>query len=197
MSIVSGILGANAAQSGADQAAGTQNNANAELAREHNQTRQDFMPFYEAGLGALGDYTKMLKGGYDMQQSPAAMYEQQQGSKMLNRQLAARGQLGSGLAANRMTELSQGIAAKDWGAQYNRLLDAVKMGTGASASMGQAANAYGNQVQAGAANLGNIYSQNGQNRGSLYASMGPNAMAMGLKVYQAGKSAGLWGEGES
>jgi len=99
-------------------------------------------PFYEQGISSLEDYAKMLKGGYDMKQSPAAQYELEQGTKALNRQLAARGMSGGGIAARRLAELSGGVAARDWQNQYSRLVDSLKLGTGAANSMNQSSQHY-------------------------------------------------------
>ncbi|MFA5340720.1 MAG: hypothetical protein WC332_02980 [Clostridia bacterium] len=142
-------------------------------------------PFYQQGISSLEDYAKMLKGGYDMKQSPAAQYELQQGTKTMNRQLAARGLLGGGTAANRLTELSSGIAARDWQNSYARLLDSLKLGTGASAAMGQSGQTYGNQVGNTAANLGNIYTNQGNNMASIYQNLANTMNNTGASVGSA------------
>lgn len=134
-------------------------------------------PFYEQGISSLEDYAKMLKGGYDMKQSPAAQYELEQGTKALNRQLAARGMSGGGIAARRLAELSGGVAARDWQNQYSRLVDSLKLGTGASASMGQSGQYYGNQIGHGASSLSDIYLQNARNQigsAGLYSTAAQN-----------------------
>jgi len=125
-------------------------------------------PFYQQGINSLEDYAKMLKGGYDMKQSPAAQYELQQGTKTMNRQLAARGLLGGGTAANRLSELSSGVAARDWQNSYSRLVDSLKLGTGAAASMNQSGQNYGNQTGQNANSLGQIYTNQGNNMASIY-----------------------------
>jgi hypothetical protein len=193
MSVISGILGARATSNAADTAASAQANAAGVEQNIYNQQRADFEPYRQVGLGAIPDYQKMLTGGYDMKESPAAQYELTQGTKALNRQLAGRGMLGGGNAAQRLTELSQGIAAKDWNSQYSRLLDALKLGTGASASMGAASNTLSSNTQSGANSLANIYNTSGNTRAGLYSSMGLNSAAVGLKGYQVGQQAGMWG----
>jgi hypothetical protein len=190
--IVSSIIGGDATRSAANTAADAQLTAMQMQKQMYDDAIRRQQPFYEQGIKSLGDYDKMLHGGYDMQQSPAAMYEQQQGAKMMNRQLAARGQLGSGLAANRMTELSSGIAAKDWGNQYSRILDSLKLATGAAGSMGQSGATYGNQAQSGATNLGNIYQNEGQNRASMYQNIGNSMSNAGATFAGLGIKRG-WG----
>jgi len=136
--IGSALLGGDASKDAAEEAA----NAIRYAADVQKQIYQDqvsrYEPFYQQGINSLADYAKMLKGGYDMKQSPAAQYELQQGTKAMNRQLAARGLLGGGTAANRLTELSQGVAARDWQNAYSRLVDSLKLGTGAAGAMNQA-----------------------------------------------------------
>lgn len=134
---------------------------------DEQMARQE--PFYQQGITSLADYAKMLKGGYDMKESPAAQYELQQGTKTMNRQLAGRGMLGGGTAANRLTELSAGIGARDWQNQYSRLVDSLKLGTGSAASMGQSGQVYGNQVGQGASGISNTAMNLGNNLTSLYA----------------------------
>lgn len=200
MSIVSGSLGAvmgsNATEAAAETAATAQNNATDVQRQIYDQQRKDFEPFRQVGTNAIGDYEKMLSGGYDMKESPAAQYQLQQGTKSLNRQLAARGLLGSGNAAQRLSELSSGVAASDYQNQYNRLADALKLGTGASSAMSQASNQYGANVGNAAANLGNIAMQSGQARAGLYSGLGgasANTFGAGVRAYDYGKNAGWWG----
>jgi hypothetical protein len=186
-SIAGGLAGANATEKAADTAANAQNNATAVADKNYQQTRTDFMPFYNVGVNAIPDFEKMLRGEYDMKESPAAKYQLQQATKAMNRNLAARGLSGSGNAVQRLTELNQSVAANDWNNQYNRILDALKLGTGASASMGNAGQANVTANQAGAVNLGQIATNQGANQASLYSGISgalSNAAATGLNAYK-------------
>jgi hypothetical protein len=191
MSLFSGTIaaftGSEATKSAANTAADAQNNATGVANANYQQSRQDFMPFYNVGKEAIPEYNKMVSGGYDMKESPAAQYQLTKGTKAMNRALAARGLSGSGNAAQRLTELNQSVAASDWNAQYSRILDALKLGTGASSSMGAASNTNTNAAQSGANALGNIAMQQGNNQASLYsglAGQSANNAALGLKAYQ-------------
>jgi hypothetical protein len=202
MSIVSGTIGAIAGSSATTTAATTaahaQDAATTLAKNQYNQTRSDFMPYHDVGVAAIPQYQKMLNGGYDMKESPAAQYQLSQGTKALNRSLASRGLSGSGNAVNRLTELNSSIAASDWSNQYSRILDALKLGTGASSSMGAASNTLTQAGQQGAQNLGQIAQNQGNNQASLYAGMGgqtSNAAALGLKAYQAYGAGGGAGAG--
>ena len=123
---------------------------------------------------------------------------------MLSRQLAARGLLGSGNAAQRLGELSAGVAANDWNQQYGRLLDMVKVGTGASASAGSASQQLGNQIGQNAANVAGINANMagqvgsaalaaGQAQAGLYGGLGgasTRALNTGINAYNAYKGGG-------
>lgn len=137
-----------------------------------------------------------VPGGYDMKQSPAAQYELTQGTRSLNRQLAARGLLGSGNASQRLAELSSGVAANDYNQQYSRLLDQVKIGTGASASAGAASNVLGNQIGQNSAAIQQSNTQAGQARASLYGGMGgasASTVGAGINAYRSGLFGGSSG----
>jgi hypothetical protein len=156
-------------------------------------------PFYDLGVESIPQMKNMVSGNYDMNASPAARYELKQGSTALNRQLAARGLLGSGNAAHRLAELSSGVAAKDYNDQYNRILDQIKVGTGSAAAAGNASNTYNSAVGSStsgiagsignAANsVSNAQGQAGQARAALYSGQGGmanNMLNTGINAYNA------------
>ena len=166
---------------------------------QYNTTRADFQPYADVGKAAIPTYQSMLNGTYDMKQSPAAQYQLTQGTKALNRAQASRGLSGSGSSVSRLTDLNSSIAASDWSNQYSRILDALKLGTGASSSMGSASNTLTNASTSNASQtsntatslanqLSNIYTQQGTNRASLYSGLGgqtSNAAATGINAYKA------------
>jgi len=192
----------------ANSALASQEKINADtLAQQKDLYNQDIArnkPFYDTGVSANANLDKMVNGGYDMNQSPAAQYELTQGTKSLNRQLAARGLLGSGNASQRLAELSSGVAANDYNQQYSRLLDQVKIGTGASASAGASSSTLGSQIGQGAASLSGAVGQNstavqnaqyqaGQGRAALYGGQSGATMGManlGLNAYRSGLFSG-------
>lgn len=163
--------------------------------RRYEQQVKRNEPYYKMGIRAISPIQQMVYGGYNMKKSPAAQYSLQQGTKTLNRQLAARGLLGSGNAAQRLTELSSGIAANDYNTQYQRLLDQIKIGTGASAeagnttaNMGNAANMVSNAAGQYGANAMNAVGNAASARASLYSGYGAlanNAMNTGMGIYNA------------
>jgi hypothetical protein len=153
-------------------------------------------PFYEQGISSLEDYAKMLKGGYDMKQSPAAQYELEQGTKALNRQLAARGMSGGGIAARRLAELSGGVAARDWQNQYSRLVDSLKLGTGAANSMNQSSQNYMGSARNTLSDLAGLATRQGDIDAGTYNSLyktsenfnnaQTNAFMNFMKIYSGG-----------
>ena len=236
MSIVSGTIaafkGSEATENAATTAANATTSAASESAAATNeaaklsyQAQQDYLntatkmyntnisllqPYYTVGTNAIPTYEKMLNGGYDMEESPAAQYQLTQSTKSLNRSLASRGLSGSGNAANRLTELNSSIAASDYQNQYNRILNALQIGQSSASAMagvgssytnaaGQSANAtsstanssastLANILQNASGTLSNIYTNKGNNQASLYsglAGQSANTAALGLKAYQA------------
>ena len=171
--------------------------ATQEGARQYNLTTESFAPYTEVGTNALDDYQKMLYGGYDMQESPAAQYQLTQGTKAMNRALASRGLSGSGNAVNRLTELNSSIAATDWSNQYNRLLDAINIGTSASAKTASAGSKYADQLSTAAGQIGsNAWNQaNAQN--SIYSNAINTLQNSGMNMMALGTKSGWWGGGNT
>jgi hypothetical protein len=201
--VIGGVVAYSAADKGSDattQAANTASEAQRASADAAAQVQREAMaqterlnkPFYEVGTRAIPDYERMLRGGYDMKESPAAQYQLMKGTRAMNRSLASRGLSGSGNAVQRLTELNQSVAASDWNNQYSRILDALKLGTGASSTMGASstsgANALSNIAMQSGTNQANIAMQQGNNQASLYSGVGGigyNTAALGIKGYQA------------
>jgi hypothetical protein len=163
-------------------------NAQQQQERLYNEQLAREKPFYDLGVESIPQMKSMVTGNYNMQESPAARYELQKGSTTLNRQLAARGLLGSGNAAQRLAELSSGVAAKDYNDQYNRILDQIKVGTGAAAAAGNASNTYNSAIGNAAQSIGNAQNQAGQARAALYSGQGGlanNMLNTGINAYNA------------
>lgn len=202
-------MSADASSSAADKAAGATRDASLTAAQVQNRTldeqkaiyeatQKQWEPYRAAGEKGLSAMDKLLYGGYDMKESPSAQYALTQGNRALTRQMAARGNLGGGTAAQRLSELSSGIAASDYNNRYNQLLNAIQTGSGAVAGTGNAGTVFGNQLQSGANaqgnfatnagnNLANIAMNQGQQTASLYGGLGGavgNTASTALKAYQ-------------
>jgi hypothetical protein len=166
----------------------------------------------------LPDYKSTVTdpmASWDYTQSPAYKAKYDLGMVELNKQLQARGLAPSGVGATRAADLQRNLTAADYGTEraytqgnltdiyksrysqntdrYNRLLDQVKMGTGASAQMGAAGNQYANAVGQNAMAAGNA--QAGFYAGIPGAVM--NTASTGLRAYDYGNKAGWWNSNPS
>jgi hypothetical protein len=191
MSLISGSMGAVMGSNAQNNATDAQSKSAADaLAQQRDLYNQDVArnkPFYDNGVKANSSLDKMVNGNYDMNESPSARFQLAQGTKSLNSQLSARGLLGSGNAAQRMAELSSGIAASDYDKQYSRLLDQVKIGTGASAAAGASSNTLSQNIGNSAAQQQAAIGAAGANRAALYSGLGAqsgNAVGNGLNAYK-------------
>lgn len=155
--------------------------------RMYNESVDRNKPFYDTGVAANRKRDAMINGTYDVQESPAGRYMLQQGSRSLNRQLAARGLLGSGNAAQRLAELSTGVAANDFNSQYQRLSDQVNTGTGVAQQSNNASQNLSAQGSNTLQNSANATQNNNTARAQLYTSMSP--LAIGADVLGAVGSA--------
>ena len=218
--VVGGVMGRNASKEASEKAENIQRESTEkglQAQREaldyqkelYGNTRKDFSPYTAIGEQGAKDYTRLMSGGYDMKESPAAQYQLTKGSQALGRALAARGLSGSGNAAQRFADLNSSIAASDWNNQYTRILDALKLGTGASSVVAGAGNALGGQVGANASNTSSIYGNQGNNMANIYQNEGANeakfwsgmggltsrAAATGISAYAGGMFGGGSGMG--
>jgi hypothetical protein len=139
-SIVSGLMGSNAAHDAAStQAAAGDRASQAQLtaARESNAMQQKMYdenvkrqdPYLQAGNSALsqlqggmqpgGQFTKNFAPS-DLAMDPSYKWRLQQGTQNLNASAAARGMLGSGQNLKDVTDYGQGAASQEYGNAYNR-----------------------------------------------------------------------------
>jgi hypothetical protein len=122
--IGSSLLGSNAASSGAASQAAAANNAAQLQNDQFQQTRQDQMPFLQAGQRALGklegavDYTPF--GMSQFQQDPGYAFRLSEGQKALDAQAARRGGLISGNALRAATAYGQDMGSQEYTNAFNR-----------------------------------------------------------------------------
>jgi hypothetical protein len=119
--------------------------------------------------------------------SPLAQWQQQEFNKVQNRQDAARGLSGSGGASARLGEGSMQIAGQDYQNSYNRILDALKLGSGNGASAGNANMM--NAIGTAGKNDQQITLDQGQSEGNFWAGAG-NTVGQGLATYQSNQTPG-------
>ncbi|WP_057632524.1 hypothetical protein [Stenotrophomonas humi] len=160
---------ANATQRAADS-------ATAEQARQYDQSRQDNMPWLQAGQNALSRLEGASAGNFDsFKASPDYQFTLDQGLKGLERGASARGGLYSGGADADRMQFGAGVASQQFGDWWNRQAGIANVGqTTASglASLGQNyANAAGNNAFAAADARSSAYGQRAYANNALAGSI--------------------------
>lgn len=174
---VVGAYGANeqskAGKRGADAQQRAADAASAESGRQFDQTRQDMMPWLNAGSWALNQQQDFLRGDYGAAlNSPFYKASLEEGFKGLDAGAAARGNLwGGGTDADRI-RLGQNLASQQLGTYYNALAGMSNTGQTTANQLGQFganyANQYGQYQMAGANARASSYA-NTANAWSNYA----------------------------
>lgn len=181
--IVGGAMQNSANKKGADAAANAQMMSVQEQQRQYDQTRQDMMPWIEAGRMGLNRLTLLADG--DMRgfyTSPEYAFTRDQGLQSLERGAAARGGMYSGGADADRMKFAAGLASQEYGNHWNRLAGLSGVGQSTAGSLGQfGANA--------ATNIGNAYGNIGNIRQSMYQQRGQNNAQM---VGAVGGAFGNW-----
>jgi hypothetical protein len=166
----SAILGSSASSDAASQQAGAAREASALSDAQFQQTRQDQMPFLQAGVRALGkletasDYTPF--GMDQFNADPGYAFRLKEGQKALDAQAAARGGLISGNALRAAVGFGQEMGSQEYTNAFNRyqqeraarlqpLQSLAGVGQTTAANLGAAgaanANTMGNYLTGGAA----------------------------------------------
>ena len=159
----SSLLSSSAASSAGESQAAAANRA-AELQNEqYKQTREDQMPFLQAGVRALPELEAASRytpfGMSQFQADPGYAFRLSEGEKALNRSAAARGGLISGGALKAATRFGQEAGSQEYTNAFNRyqLERQARLGPLQSlAGVGQTtANTLGQAGAANAAAVGN------------------------------------------
>jgi hypothetical protein len=121
----SSLLGSSAASSAADTQAAAANRAADLQQKQFEQTRQDQMPWLEAGRTALNALTPLATnyqkfGMNQFQQDPGYAFRLSEGQKALDRQAAARGGLISGGALKAAQRYGQDMGSQEYQNAFNR-----------------------------------------------------------------------------
>ncbi|HEY6019255.1 MAG TPA: hypothetical protein VIY48_04940, partial [Candidatus Paceibacterota bacterium] len=128
------------AQAGKAGAQAQQNAANSSIAeqqREYDLSRQDQMPWLQAGQNALGLEQRYLAGDTSgFMNSPDYKFAVQQGTKQLDAGATANGNLwGGGADADRIA-LGQGLATQYANNYWNKLAGMAGQGQGSAQNLG-------------------------------------------------------------
>jgi hypothetical protein len=168
---------AKTAQRGYDAAAGEQ-------ARQYDQTREDYAPFREAGVNALGRLGRASEGDMsDFYKSPSYEFVRGEGERDIGNSFAARGGAFSGNALKALTQYNQNLASTEYGNWWNRQAGLAGVGqaaTGGTAAAGASA----------AANRGNAMIGAGNARASGIQGVN-TAIQGGISNYLYGRESGL------
>lgn len=143
---------------------------------------QQQQPYYDAGVNALsqlstpGEIPLSAQYGRDMEQ----------GSRALNRSLAASGQFRSSNAYDKFGQFYNQLSGQEAGRQYNNALAPIKIAQDAMGAQQGAADTYGAGMSSAYNNRGNQLAQNalnyGQQRADAYGTAG-NAFNSMMNYY--------------
>lgn len=134
-----------------------------EQRRQFDLSRQDQLPFLEAGYDALRLQNEALKGDFSgFKDAPDYAYALDQGLRTQERGAAARGGfMGGGADADRIA-LAQGLASQNFGNYWSRLQNRAGQGQGSAQNLA----GYGMQM---AGNIGQNLQNAAGARASSYA----------------------------
>lgn len=163
----------------------------------YDQSRQDAMPWLQAGQNALAQLEQVNKGDYSaFQDSPDYQFALQQGLQGLDRSAAARGSLYSGGQQADVLNYASGLASQNLGNYRNNLMQLSSAGQGQSQYLGQLGNQFGNQYANAMGIKGDAQAQIAAAGPMTQAGYG-NALAAGAGAYAGaaggGGAGGGWG----
>lgn len=122
---------------------------------------QQQQPYYDAGVNALAQLN--TPGTIPLSEQYGRDLEQ--GSRALNRSLAASGQFRSSNAYDKFGDFYNQLSGEEMGRQYNNALAPIKLAQDAMGAMGGAADTYGAGMSSAYNNRGNQLAQNALNYG--------------------------------
>jgi len=181
--LVSGYLGSQAGEKGANAQTQAANAATAEERRQYDLTRQDQLPFLQAAQGALTRQEAFLTGDTSgFENSSDYLFARDQALQGQERGAAARGGfMGGGADADRIA-LASGLATQNANNYWNRLAGQTGQGVSTAQNLG-----------ALGANLAGNIGQNLQNAGAARASSYANtANQWGNALQQGAGAFGDW-----
>lgn len=183
VAVVGGVVQSKNAKKAAAAGAAGSDAAAAESARQYDQTRNDLMPWLNAGQNALSQLGDLNSGNFaSFTQSPDYQFALSQGLQGVERSAAARGNLyGGGTSADLMA-YGQGLASQNYNNYYNRIAGIANVGQTTGNSLGS----FGAQ---NAANQGQYAQNAGNARASGYMNQ---ANAWGNALQGVGSAYGYW-----
>jgi len=130
-------------------------------------------PYLKTGKEALNLQKKIA---FSLKTSPLYQWQKEEGTRAINRQLAARGLYNSRAGLETLRRFYTNLGATETEKQYQRIKDLTTLGAGMTQWTG-------NKIAGLYGNIGNIYSGTGTNLGNLYADIYSN---IGRSLYNTG-----------
>jgi len=202
--------GAKAATSAANTQAAAADRANETQRLQYEQTREDYAPWREAGVTALGKLGYLSgdksQPAYDWQTDPGYGFRLAEGEKGINRAAAARGGFNSGGTLKDLSRFNSNLASQEYGNAWNRLSSLAGIGQTATGQLGQLGQSYSQSVGANTIGAGNAMAAGQVGAANARASgYGGIASSLGnaYQNYQTNQwmknnnSGGGWGDGGS
>lgn len=164
------VYASNKSSEASKNAANAQTDANnasiAEQQREYNQTRQDQLPFLQAGYGALNKENAFLNGDWSgFMNSPDYKFSLDQGIGALDKSAAAHGALYAGGHSADLLNFAEGTADKFANNYWNKLAGQAGQGQVSATNLGSLGAGEANQISA-------LLNASGNARASSYLEQG-------------------------
>jgi hypothetical protein len=140
-SLVSGVVGSNAAKDAANVQAQSAANALAFQKQVYDQNQSNLNPFITAGQGATSTLSRLTGGGAtpadysSFFNSPDYQFALQQGNRGVTNYENAQGMGLSGGALKDVAQFNQGLATQQYGNYFSRLMGLATLGGNAAGSL--------------------------------------------------------------
>ena len=175
-SVFSGIMGKSAAKKQADAIRAAQAKGEDALRTFNTKAERELDPWKSRGNDAANTLAGLMSGKLNpddyLKTSSLFKFQQEAGSRDINRQLKARGLYGSGAGLETLQRFENQLVGEEGQRQYDRLFQVSEQGRGAATSMAS------NDMMTGNA-LANLNMQGGIAVGGSLA-QGDNAFAQGI-----------------
>ncbi len=157
------------------------------LGEKYSLAQEQIAPWREAGQQALELLTQMtMEGPGELTDDPGYQFEVEEGLRAARRGGGAKGVLGTGAFAKRMTEWGQGLASTRYNDFFNRyrarLQDLGALSNTGRSAASESAGLYEREGQG----LADLQTTIGQARASGYAGIAQGVMG-GLRDYQTNR----------
>lgn len=168
ITVVGGAMNNRQASKGQNAALRAQDAATAEQARQYDQSREDMLPWLNAGQRNLNQLEQLNSGDFSsFRQSPDYQFRYDQGMQGLSRMAAARGNYRGGATDRDIINYGQGQATQAYGDYYNRIAGLAGVGQTQSQSLASLGQDYAN-------NMGRLAIGRGQLQNQYYQQQGDN-----------------------